>query len=184
MMKRNNRNTITDKFKKSGGFSLSEVLVTIIIASILFAGMATFLVTSLKVYNSTILASECQTLIDSVNTEVMHMLRYSEDVESDAEGNVIFSNKRTYSAGAGSEFYEYYIIDEHIEVDDEGCLVHTNGTDKTDVVNRKLYNNLKVADFKLTYTESTGVFDIEYSVKSGNQVLRTVPTFSIVRFGE
>ena len=184
-MEQNNQKKNINKLKKSDGFSLTEVLVTLVICSILFAGMATHLVTSLKVYNSTILASEGQTLIDAVNTELTHMLRYSENVKTDSSSsNVVFTNKRTYKTTGGSQYYEYYIINEYIAVNDAGHLVHTDGTNAKDVVNGNLYNMLKISDFNLKYNDSTGIFTVSYNVKNGSATLRSVPEFSFARFGE
>ena len=72
------------------GFTLIEMLVSVVIIVMLTIGISTGINAAMKAYTKSLFNSECSTLSDILNATIGDILRYSEDVIAEA-GNQNFS---------------------------------------------------------------------------------------------
>ena len=137
------------------GMTLTEVLVAVLILSIVTAGVAVGVSSSVRVYRESVQFSEALTLSSSLSQAVMGELRYATDYDSDA---------KTFTNQSG----------ESIKIlSDNGCLViaDSTGTKLSDLISTGAYNGMR-AD--LDYEKDGNVFQVVLTILSGGEELRSV----------
>lgn len=80
------------KLRSGGGFTLMEVLISILILTFLIIGMGPGMKTALSVYRESTFQSASAALVGTLDATLEDILRYAEDIEVDEDGIVTFTN--------------------------------------------------------------------------------------------
>lgn len=147
------------KLKSSGGFTLIEVLVSMLILTFLVIGMGPGMKTAMTVYQESTFQSSSTALIGTMNATLGDVLRYAEDVEPGEGTTFTFTNTD----------YGFQNV----------SLVGSNGTENgvftcKEVKNSQplykpllpegSYPNMEITAFTAQY--ENGLFTVEYTIKS------------------
>lgn len=148
------------KLRSGGGFTLMEVLVSMLILTFLVIGMGPGMKTAMTVYQESTFQSSSTALIGTMNATLGDVLRYAEDVEPGEDGAFTFTNT------------DYGL--------QNVSLVGSNGTENgvftrkevknSEPVYKSLlpedsYPNMKITAFSVTY-DGTGLFTVRYIIES------------------
>lgn len=146
------------KLGNRGGFTLMEVLVSMLILTFLVVGMGPGMKTALSVYQESTFQSSSTALTGTLNATLEDLLRYGEDIEVAADGTVTFTNLDYGLQGA--QFLRW----------------NKNGSNAPTVVTVKdsrgakallpegSYPNMEITAFGIEY--KNGVFTVEYTIES------------------
>lgn len=172
------------KITSKSGFTLIEMLATLLILVFLILGIDTGMDSAVRVYDEAKFEANSASMANIVNTSLGDILRYSDNLTV-AEENTSFKD----SAGTivpNVEFvftnYEYGVRDAYFSLKDsankeDGILRMRNleNGNVVELVNTGAYPDLKIGEFEITYlAKSTGAdgnptggyFAIEYDVYS------------------
>ena len=172
------------KIASKSGFTLIEMLATLLILVFLILGIDTGMDSAVRVYDEAKFEANSASMANIVNTSLGDILRYSDNLTV-AEENTSFKD----SAGTivpNVEFvftnYEYGVRDAYFSLKDsankeDGILRMRNleNGNVVELVNTGAYPDLKIGNFEITYlAKSTGddgnptggYFAIEYDVYS------------------
>lgn len=157
------------KLKTSGGFTLMEVLVSMLILTFLVIGMGPGMKTAMTVYQESTFQSSSTALIGTMNATLGDVLRYAEDVEK---------GEKVSSEGESDKFaFTFTNTDYGLQ---NVSLVGSNGTENgvftrkevknSEPVYKSLlpegsYPNMKITAFSVTY-DGTGLFTVRYIIES------------------
>ncbi len=180
------------KLGNKAGFTLMEMMVSLLILVLLVSGIGVGMDAGLKIYKEANFESSSATLSGIVNTAVGDMLRYAEDIKEintvpDVE--FVFTNREYGVADA------YFYIGDGLE-SDLGTLYLKNtrsgNSDTVDLLSSGAYPELEIANFKLHYTAPNaednegnklrgGYFELEYDIISQKDRESSRHVESIVR---
>lgn len=149
------------KLKTSKGFTLIEVLVSMLILTFLVIGMGPGMKTAVTVYRESLFQSNSTALIGAVNTTLSDVLRYAENVTVTDEGDVLFTNTEyglkdacfltiERSGGEREDFASLVVLDH-------------NGQQRQ-LLPEGAYPNMELADFSLDYANEC--FEVQYTIYS------------------
>lgn len=149
------------KLRSAKGFTLIEILVSMLILTFLVIGMGPGMKTALTVYQESTFQSSSTALIGTVNATLGDVLRYAEDVrivtpvEEGEENTFTFSN-----ADYGMQNATLMLS----ESGDKVIVVKDHNGNELPLLPEGAYPNMEITDFSAVY--SGGVFRILYSIQS------------------
>lgn len=153
------------KLKSGGGFTLMEVLVSMLILTFLVIGMGPGMKTAMTVYQESTFQSSSTALIGTMNATLGDVLRYAEDVEKkekvSSEGE---SDKFTFTftnTDYGMQNASFKVLSDSSDV---VTVIDHNNKEKP-LLPEGSYPNMKITAFSVTY-DGTGLFTVEYTIKS------------------
>lgn len=147
------------KLRSSGGFTLMEVLASMLILTFLVIGMGPGMKTAMTVYQESTFQSSSTALIGTMNATLGDVLRYAEDI-TPGEGNTFTFTNTDYGLQNVS-------------------LVGNNGAENgvftckevknsppvyKSLIPEKSYPNMEITAFSAKY--ENGLFTVEYTIKS------------------
>ncbi len=159
------------KTRANAGFTLMEVLVTLVIMVLLAVGIGIGMNSGTVAYQKSIFDSNSAMLADTLNTSLGDLLRYSQDVRPDGTGGFVFTNR------------EYGVRDGYFCDTDGGIVKIYDSYSKTEMalVNSGAYPDLKITDFSVEFVSTdgeSGYFDISYKIEStaDSSLVRNITT--------
>ncbi len=176
------------KLRSSGGFTLIEMLATLLILVFLILGIDTGMDSALRIYDEAKFQSNSASMANIVNTSLGDILRYAVDVEV-VDPNVGIEKTDTTGThkvtGMSLVFtnYEYGVRGAYFTLNDlqgteTGILRMNNSYDNNivELVNTGAYPDLKMKNFEIQYVPLTtdgdgnntagGYFELSYTVYS------------------
>lgn len=142
------------KLRSGGGFTLMEVLASMLILTFLVIGMGPGMKTAMSVYQESTFQSSSTALIGTVNATLGDVLRFAEDVEVDEDEDKTFTFTNT---DYGLQNAKLSFADGIITVIDH------NGKEKP-LLPEGSYPNMEITAFSATY--ENGLFTVTYTIKS------------------
>lgn len=157
----------TNKIRSRAGFSLTEMLLTVLIMSVALVGITTGIATIQRSYRKITRKSNAMALISTLTTAMGADLKYATDVRTDEDGVVeaFYSTKRNVLMEYGEEEDDdgKYLTIDYLDVE--------NGktTASTPLVTRSMYADDLTVEMTepLTYVRDengNGLFTYEISV--------------------
>lgn len=140
------------KLKSSGGFTLIEVLVSMLILTFLVIGMGPGMKTAMTVYQESTFQSSSTALIGTMNATLGDVLRYAEDVEVAADGSFTFTNT------------DYGLQNATLNTKDNIITVIDHNGKEKPLLPEGSYPNMEITAFTAKY--ENGLFTVEYTIKS------------------
>lgn len=141
---------IREKISSKKAFSLSELLMALLVVSIMTVALTAGVSASLRVYNESIRHAEERTLLSTVAEAVMSELRNAREIKTDTNGTVSFTS---LNYGPGVSFKV-----------DSGKMKIGSGEAWNDLIGNGSYIkdkiSLKAEDTSITYNKTTGVFSV------------------------
>lgn len=184
------------KQRKNAGFSLIEMMCTLLILVLLVMAIGVGMDAGGRVYKEATFEAESATLAGILNTAMGDILRYCEvkDVLSATEqaelgvSNANFRFMCDYNYGVDDA---YFYIPPHKSGGYKGVLKIMHEKDNklvdTELVNTGAYPDLLVSDLYVEYHERNadgvggGYFEIEYTISSASDNTKTRDVKNIVR---
>ncbi len=173
------------KLAKKSGFTLIEMLATLLILVFLILGIGTGMDSAVRIYDEAKFEANSASMANIVNTSLGDILRYSDNltvVDPDVGYFVDSSNTRVPDVDLVFTNYEYAVRDAYFSLkdgsnNDDGILRLRNLTNGTvvELVNTGAYPDMKIGDFHLVYTAlgtdaagntTGGYFTVTYKVYS------------------
>lgn len=147
------------KRRSSGGFTLMEVLVSMLILTFLIIGMGSGMKTALSVYRESTFQSGSTALIGTLNATLEDVLRYAEDIEqSEGETVVRFTNLDYGLQGA------QFLCWKATDTDAPTVVTVKDSRGERSLLPTGSYTDMTVTAFDIQY--NNGVFTVEYTIKS------------------
>lgn len=149
------------KRRSSGGFTLMEVLVSMLILTFLIIGMGPGMKTALSVYRESTFQSGSTALIGTLNATLEDVLRYAEDIEpltGESETVVRFTNLDYGLQGA------HFLCWEATDTDAPTVVTVKDSRGERSLLPAGSYTDMTVTAFDIQY--NNGVFTVEYTIKS------------------
>ena len=150
------------KLTSKGGFTLIEMLATLLILVFLVLGIGTGMDSALRIYDEARFESNSAAMANIVNTSLGDILRYSENLTTpgDEEFFVDSSNTKVPDVEFVFTNYEYAVRDAYFSLKNssnttDGILRMRNLRDGNviELVNTGAYPDLKIGDFHITYQQ-------------------------------
>lgn len=172
------------KLTSKGGFTLIEMLATLLILVFLVLGIGTGMDSAVRIYDEAKFESNSASMANIVNTSLGDILRYSDNltVADPNEGFVDSSNTRVPNVEFVFTNYEYGVRDAYFSLrdsanNDDGILRMRNLSNGNivELVNTGTYPDMRIGDFVLKYKElgkddsgnpTGGYFEVTYTVYS------------------
>jgi prepilin-type N-terminal cleavage/methylation domain-containing protein len=177
------------------GFTLVEMLATILILVLLVAGMSVGIASAYRIYSTAIFESDSAVMISNINKTLGDILGYAQELRTDAPFrdwsgialptgtganavNFVFSN----SEYGLQQAYFYVSTGDDEDLDESTTIGEpvgriqfmSLGSDTPlDVINQGVYVNLEVTNFRITYNETGQYFSISYTVRSTQDASKT-----------
>ena len=185
--------------RSNAGFTMIEMVATLMILALLAVGMGGGMSSALRVYRDSVFESDSASLESTLNTALEDILRYSQDVKeaADQEGGQFKTQSGQLlptgtDAGAVNFVFtnlEYDVIDAYFFTpthDDGtvgGALQMKTLSDDTprDLVNKGAYPGLEVANFKISYDSDRKAYSVEYTIFSADDSTKTREVICTVR---
>lgn len=172
-----------NKLKNKSGFTLIEMLLSIMILVFLVIGMGAGTDSGMRVYSQSIFESQSSSLAGILNTAIGDILRYSEDVQKnpgtfkDYDENLLAKEDvdfvfTSYDYGVRNAYFAKILSEEN----NKGVVQMRNLDDNSivDLVNTGAYPSLRISDLKITYfppktpdadgSGRGGYFDVHYLI--------------------
>lgn len=140
------------KLRSGGGFTLMEVLASMLILTFLVIGMGPGMKTAMSVYQESTFQSSSTALIGTVNATLGDVLRFAEDVEVDEDKTFTFTNTDYGLQNAKLSFADGIIT-----------VIDHNGNEKP-LLPEGSYPNMEITAFSATC--ENGLFTVTYTIKS------------------
>ena len=195
---KNRRYSIKKKLKGKTGFTLIEMLASMLILVLLILGMDMGMSAASRVYSESVFESNSGSLSGILNTAIGDVLRYSEDIKinpgtfEDSDGNIlpkedvgfVFTN---YEYGVRNAYFYTEILDDGTS---RGTLQMKNlrKSNVQELVNTGAYPHLEITNFVITYVPPTvsgtaegGYFNVEYDILDTQKDSRRRHTETVVR---
>ncbi len=186
------------KLTSKGGFTLIEMLATLLILVFLVLGIGTGMDSALRIYDEARFESNSAAMANIVNTSLGDILRYSENLTTPGdEGFLDSSNTKVPDVEFVFTNYEYAVRDAYFSLKNssnttDGILRMRNLRDGNviELVNTGAYPDLKIGTFNITYNAkgsddngnpTGGYFDVSYTVYSTKDESLTRNVSYIVR---
>ena len=178
------------KRRGKAGFTLVEMLASVLILALLVVGMGSGMSAAVRVYRDSIFESDSASLAAMLNNSLSDLLRYAEDlVTADKNGgpfldragmplptgdspgavNFVFSNLE-YGV---QQAYFYTPTQEDGTVGGPLQLKTLTDTIPTDLLNQGAYPALQVGDFTIEYDAPQELFRISYTISSTSDLGKT-----------
>lgn len=148
------------KLRSGGGFTLMEVLASMLILTFLVIGMGPGMKTAMSVYQESTFQSSSTALIGTVNATLGDVLRFAEDVEVDEDEDEDEDEDKTFTftnTDYGLQNAKLSFADGIITVIDH------NGNEKP-LLPEGSYPNMEITAFSATC--ENGLFTVTYTIKS------------------
>ena len=144
------------KLRSRRGFTLTEMIFTVLLLGIMSLSVAVGVSSSLNVYRESVLLSDAEVLCDTLTEEVMDELRFATNINAAADPPAYGSV--TYGDGV------------QLAANEEGYL----GVKNTDwlLLQKGAYTGLR-ADIQYTYSGSVFTVDLSVSQNVGGPPIRT-----------
>lgn len=181
------------KNRKNGGFSLIEMMCTLLILVILVMGIGVGMDAGMRIYRDATFESESATLAGILNTSLGDILRYSLDIRetTDEEKAEHGSNVKFVFTSIDYGIQDaYFYIPPHVDGGAKGPVQMKSMRKDgyiVELVNTGAYPDLVVYDFEITYSPRAdrgiqgGYFEIEYWISSESDPSKTRHVETIVR---
>lgn len=190
------------KLKSKAGFSLIELMCTLLIMVFITMGIGVSMNSGTRIYRDAIFESESATLAGILNTSLGDILRYSIDIrevtpkdiqEHGSEIGIPGLNDSTKHYVFTSLDYgiqdAYFYIPPHLSGDNMGPVQMKNlrNPNVVELVNTGAYPNLVVSDFVIFFSPRIapgiegGYFEISYKISSTTDPSKTRDVQTIVR---
>ena len=194
------------KLFNRSGFSLIEMMATLVILVVLVVAMGTGMTSGMKIYKDATFEADSGSMSGIVNTSLGDILRYSENVRIN-EGTI--SNPSAGFVDSDGAFitresvgfvftnYEYGVQNAYFHLsqggDEEGILQirSLNNAREPELVNTGAYPDLMITDFEIIYvprgldSEGSpgrgGYFLINYVITSRSDASKTREVETVVR---
>ncbi len=169
------------KLKSKGGFTLVEMLATILILVFLILGIGTGMDSALTIYNEAKFEANSASMADIVNTSLGDILRYAY-IRTPNEGESYFidiTNTKVPDVEFVFTNYEYGVRDAYFYLDKDRAdgdgvlrLKNLNDSKEVELVNTGAYPKLRITDFSISYVPAQtnsangGYYEINYTVAS------------------
>lgn len=155
---------------RSKGFSLIELLATILILSLVSGGIVTGVMLSNKQYKSSIRQSEASELYNTISSLLNYELKLTNEVKLDADKLVAFKSI-SYQIDESSLCNIYVLYESgYTAGDNYGQIAFGNDDKKNYLLGNAAYTNGLGAKLNITYSETNKMFmvdlDIGYDTKS------------------
>lgn len=144
------------KLRSVKGFTLIEILVSMLILTFLVIGMGPGMKTALSVYQESTFQSSSTALIGTVNATLGDVLRYAEDVGIVEDGNTFTFSNADYGMQNATLMLS--------ESGDKVIVVKDHNGNELPLLPEGAYPNMEITDFSVVYRG--GVFRILYSIQS------------------
>ncbi len=154
------------------GFTLVETLVAMLVVVLIAVGLTSGLRTATEVYLRSVFSSNSAILEDTINTELMNMLRYAQ-VNEEKSGltsgenisfNIRFDNPK-YELNTGNGFIEV----------DKGELYAYKGEDDDKplaLINKGSYGGYEISNFRLEFNKEANVFSVNYIIQANEGMVK------------
>lgn len=153
------------KLKSSGGFTLMEVLASMLILTFLVIGMGPGMKTAMTVYQESTFQSSSTALIGTMNATLGDVLRYAEDVEL---LDKVEDDKYTFTFTNTDYGLQTVMLDlaSLTEDGDSIPVFKPKNTQRkaTPILPEGSYPNMEITAFSATYVD--GLFTVTYTIKS------------------
>lgn len=182
------------KMRSKKGFTLIEVMASLLITVLLVAGMSVGIDAGMRVYGESVFEADSAALSNILNTTLGDILRYADNVRRpernapyvSADGRFFVDNADTQHPEVDFVFtsMEYQVQDGYFPDPDDSedgylQIANLRNGNIADIVNTGAYPELKVRDFEIVYTapgedgKEGGYFDISYVIESVSNADRT-----------
>lgn len=154
------------KLKSSGGFTLMEVLASMLILTFLVVGMGPGMKTAMTVYQESTFQSSSTALIGTMNATLGDVLRYAEDVElldkvEDDKYTFTFTNT---DYGLQNAQFMCWTTEDTGDTEPTVVTVIDHNGKKQPLLPEGSYPNMEITAFSATYED--GLFNVTYTIKS------------------
>lgn len=180
--------------RAKAGFTMIELLVSVVIMVFLAIGMGAGLDSGSKVHRDANFETDSAMLADTLNNALGDVLRYSEDIRknTDVVQDSLGNQHNHYYVPFVFTNLEYGVQDGYLTLETKGKprvqIKSLKNSDAYDLVNVGAYSNLVVTDFHLDYVSpqedtggNTGYVVASYVIHSANnQLSKEVST--VIRF--
>lgn len=166
------------KKKANAGFTLMEMLVTLVVMVLLTVGIGVGMNSATQAYRSAIFDSDSAMLANTVNTSLGDMLRYSKNVRSDTDHGFLFTN------------LEYGVQDGYFygtSADGVLQLYDSQSSKAVELVNSGAYPDLKIENLSVEYVSEgdsggrKGYFNVSYDIVSATNSSLTREVTTVIR---
>lgn len=178
------------KCNRKAGFTLVEMLVSLLILVLLVVGMGSGLSAATRVYRDSIFESNSAALESTLNDTLGDVLRYSEELVTVTANGHPFVNAGGQQLPTGNDAGAVNFVFSNAEygvqqayfytpVQDDGTvggplqMKTLNSSIPVDLINKGAYPALCVGDFVITYEETEGLFQISYTIFGAADTART-----------
>lgn len=170
--------------RKKSGFTMVEMLASLLILALMAAGMSGGMSAALNVYQDSVFESDSTSMAATVNTALSDLLRYSERMKlaEDQPGDH-FRTLSGLTLPAGEEAgavdfvftnLEYALVDAYFytPASDQGTSsgviqLKTLGDDTPrDLLNKGAYPNMEITGLNVEYDSTVQVYRISYKICS------------------
>lgn len=187
------------KLASKSGFTLIEMLATLLILVFLILGIGTGMDSAVRIYDEAKFEANSASMANIVNTSLGDILRYADNLTVAEENTSFKDSAGTVVPNVDFVFtnYEYGVRDAYFSLKDssnkdDGILRMRNleNGKVVELVNTGAYPDMKITDFHLTYTalskddagnDKGGYFEIKYTVNSDKSSTLTREVKYIVR---
>lgn len=155
--------------KNNKGFSLVELLATVIIIGLVSGGLVTGIVLSNKQYKNSIRQSEASELYNTISSLLTYELKFTNQVELDGDKLVAFKSISYQLADV--QLINIYVLDEDgNETNEYGKIAFGSSDKKNYLVGNATYTKDLGVILNITYNQTTNLYtvnlDIGYDDKS------------------
>ncbi len=183
-----------ERNRAKAGFTMIELLVSVVIMVFLAIGMGAGMDSGSKVHRDANFETDSAMLVDTLNSALGDVLRYSKDIRE---------NKDVFQDSLGNQHNHYYVPfvftnleygvqDGYLMLDSEGTktiqIRSLKNSDQYELVNVGAYSNLNVTDFHLSYVSpaedtggNTGYVVATYVIHNANNTL-SKEISTVIRF--
>jgi len=172
------------KMRSKAGFTLMELLVSLLILVMLVMGIGVGMDAGMRIYQEATFEADSATLAGILNTNLGDILRYSQNVREnddtfrDAEGNILRKSEVGFvftnlEYGIQDAYFHTPVLDDNSSM---GVLQMKNlkNLSVVELVNAGAYPNLVISNFRITYVAPGatvggevvrgGYFNITYTI--------------------
>jgi prepilin-type N-terminal cleavage/methylation domain-containing protein len=157
-MKKNNI-----KRKNKSGFTLVEMLCSVLLIGLISAGLARGVSLAFYQYKRSVRHSSSYQLFTTLQTIISNELKYTNKVTLDENNNVKEFYSVTYALKDNTT--SLYILDKDENVTDGyGEVAFGDGKDYNYLLSSKSYSDSLGAKCNITYDENSGIFTVELKI--------------------
>lgn len=182
------------KTRKNAGFTLIELICTMLILVLLVMGIGVGMDSGSEIYRDATFESDSAMLAGILNTSLGDFLRYSEVMETDGLRDLLPVGMTTYDLPYVYTNWEYGIMQGYFYVPVENNVAKGSlkmksliDPEELDLVNQGAYPELQIQNFKISYTPRDeggvggGYCVVTYEIISKNDATKQRDVEMIVR---